>query len=492
MLHPLPPAQSAEGTTQGVPTNGFQHSSLYRTSIHILNDDVLLNIFYLYLGNSLPADQDIVYIMDDWEPNQARWWYKLAHICQRWRCLVLASASYLRLCLLCTYRTPVADMLAHSPPLPLIIEYFDGNHDLTTEDEEGILLALEDHDRKLTKAIDDEFAILEFLMIDPPKMENTSLVLPKTFRAPHLRHLIRSNYAFPIGSPLHTTAQAVNLVSLILGIVIQSARTHPNNLLQLLLHIPQLETLGIYFHSPVPNRDVEMQLLHSPIMTHITLPNLRRFEFGGTSAYLEALLPRMTTPLLEKLGIGFFGQLSFSLPHLLQFLSTMEDPRFSRATLTFDECLELLVHPHAVARMDSLTMEVKCGHLDWQVASGAQIINSLRILFSSVENLTLEYANRNSMSPEWTNEADRSQWRELLRSFSNLKRLEVPGDLIRALSCSLEAEDGESPMELLPELEELSYSGSHDGGDAFTKFIVSRQNAGHPVELIHIRHAREW
>ncbi|KAH9981800.1 hypothetical protein BJV74DRAFT_853618 [Russula compacta] len=219
-------------------------------------------------------------------------------------------------------------------------------------------------------------------------------------------------------------------------------------------------------------------------MTHVILPNLRNFVFGGTSAYLEALLPCMATPLLQKLQIEFFSQLSFSLPHLLQFLSTIENLRFSRATLTFREYLSVSVNPHAVTRTDSLAIEVHCGHLDWQVASAAQIINALRIVFSSVEYLTLEYTNRNSMSPEWTNEADRSQWRELLRSFSNLKMLRVSGDLIRALSCSLEAEEGELPMELLPELKELSYSGSGDSGDAFIRFIASRQDVGHPVALL--------
>ncbi|KAI0276410.1 hypothetical protein BGY98DRAFT_986246, partial [Russula aff. rugulosa BPL654] len=47
---------------------------------------------------------------------EERWWYRLAHVCQRWRNLILGSATYLGLCLVCTYGTPVADMLAHSPP----------------------------------------------------------------------------------------------------------------------------------------------------------------------------------------------------------------------------------------------------------------------------------------------------------------------------------------------------------------------------------------
>ena len=386
-------------------------------------------------------------------------------------------------------------MLAYLPPLPLIIDYINEDNDITTEDEEGILLALQHRDRvrsirleipvpslqKAIKAIDDEFSILECLVVGLLSKQNTSLVLPKTFQAPHLRHLFLSNFAFPIGSPLLTTAPAFNLVSLCLNNIIPSAHFHPNDLLQSLLHIPQLQTLLIAFHSPVPNHDVERQLLHSPI---ITLPNLRIFAFAGTSDYLEALLPCITTPLIEMLQIEFFGQLSVSLPHLLQFLSKIEDLRFSRATLTFDESLWVSVNPHAVTRMDLLSIEIHCRHLDGQVASAAQIFNSLRKVFSSVEHLTLEYTNRNSMSPEWINEAGRSQWRELLRSFGNLKRLRVPEDLIPALSCSLEAEEGESPTELLPELKELSYSGSGDGGDAFTKFIVSRQDVGHPVALV--------
>jgi hypothetical protein len=38
--------------------------------------------------------------------------------------------------------------------------------------------------------------------------------------------------------------------------------------------MPQLETLGdhLFFHSPIPNRLVERQLSHMPVMTHITLP----------------------------------------------------------------------------------------------------------------------------------------------------------------------------------------------------------------------------
>ena len=74
--------------------------------------------------------------------------------------------------------------------------------------------------------------------------------------------------------------------------------------------MPQLETLLVTFSFPVPNRDVERQLTHTPITTHITLPNLHYLEFEGVTTYLEALVHRITNPRLEKLRIGFFNQLT--------------------------------------------------------------------------------------------------------------------------------------------------------------------------------------
>src|SRR5579863_5673416 len=116
-----------------------------RTSIHILDDISLLQIFSLYRPNGLERDQYDRFKWDIWD--RERWWYKLVQVCQRWRRIILASPSHLGLCLLCTPGTPVADMLAHSPPFPLVIDYYHPNHDLTTEDEEGIMLALQHRNR---------------------------------------------------------------------------------------------------------------------------------------------------------------------------------------------------------------------------------------------------------------------------------------------------------------------------------------------------------
>jgi len=127
--------------------------------------------------------------------------------------------------------------------------------------------------------------------------------------------------------------------------------------------------------------------------------------------------------------------------------------------------------------------DVVCRDLDWQVASTVQIFSMLKPAFSEVDNLTFEYSSNDVLS-ERRNEVDRTQWRDLLRSFSNVKTLQVDSELVDQLSRSLQLEHGELPMELLPELRELSYSDRGDSGGAFTAFIDARRIAGRPVTVI--------
>lgn len=93
-------------------------------SIHILDDDSLLHIFYLYRPFVLGKDNDDdAHLLGDGRWICGRWWYKPAHVCQRWRNIILGSSFYLDVSLVCTNGTPVAGMLAHSPPLSLVVDY---------------------------------------------------------------------------------------------------------------------------------------------------------------------------------------------------------------------------------------------------------------------------------------------------------------------------------------------------------------------------------
>jgi len=206
----------------------------YSSPIYILDNDSLLNIFYLYRPVILADDEnDDDRTLEGGEWGRERWWHKLTHVCRRWRYLILGSASHLGLCLVCTYGTPVADMLAHSPPLPLVIDYVrdnhDDNHDIYAEYEEGIILALQFRDRvhrirlhmsvpnleKLIPALDEEFSTLDYLYIAARTkvfmLSNTSFMLPKSFQAPHLRRLVLDDVPCPIGSPILTPTGLVTL-----------------------------------------------------------------------------------------------------------------------------------------------------------------------------------------------------------------------------------------------------------------------------------------
>ena len=457
-------------------------------------------MFYLYRPSFLGEDEkESGLLLGGTEPwDRGRWWYRLAHVCQRWRKLILGSASYLHLSLVCTNGTPVADMLTHSPLLPLTVDYnsYDG---ITAEDEEGILLTLARRDRlrhlrlffpvqdlqKLVMAIDGEFPILEYLIVEPSMKNSTALTLPKTLQAPNLRRLMLGGFDCPIRSRLHPTA--AGLVSLCLVIRNPSSYLQPNILLQWISFMPQLESLDIDFSFPVPNRDVEWQLSHTLITTHITLPNLRLFWFRGVSAYLEAVVCRITTPLLENVRIRLFKQLTFSVPRLPQFMNTTENVMFDNVVITFkDKYVDVQMFFHG-ANTYPFRVTVECRHLDWQVSSVAQISNALSQVFSAVEHLTLEH-EIHSQSSEEHNDVDRIEWRSLLRSFSNVKTLRVEDGLVEELSRCLRLEGGELPLELLPELQEVTCFGSGDTGDAFTSFIDTRRNSGCPVALF--RHSR--
>jgi hypothetical protein len=473
-------------------------NSSHTTSIHILDDDSLLHIFYLYRPFLLGEDQDVNTRFEGgarWVGE--RWWYRLTHVCQRWRNVILGSASYLGLCLVCTNGTPVADMLALSPPLPLVVDcQYDG---ITAEDQETIIFALKQRNRvrrirlslpalklqKIIMAIDGEYPILEYLILwVPPEDKTAVLTLPETLQTPQLRHVM-INCSIPIRFQVFTTA--VGLVALHLALHHPSTYFQPTVLLQSLSLMPQLEILLINFYFAVSSRDVERQLMRTPIMTHVALPSLRSFTFQAVSAYSEAVLSRITAPRLENFQISCPNQLSFSVPQLVQFIGRTENFRFDRADLGFySERVFVSVNPRETnMSLAAFSMNVWCWHLDWQVSSVAQISNALSQVpvFSAVEHLTL-VQRFHSRSSEEHDEVERAEWRKLLRSFSKVKSLYIEEGLVMELSRCLRVDDGEHPLEVLPELQELTYSGKGNADDAFTSFIDARQNAGRPVTLV--------
>jgi hypothetical protein len=471
------------------PTSDRLHSPIY-----ILNDDALLHIFHLYqLHIGEEYENADVGLVIDWE--RQRWWYKLAQVSRQWRYLILGSRTLLDLHLVCTYGVPVADMLAHSPPLPLTI-YYDKNCEMTAEDEQGVLLALSNRDRvhhiglempasnleRLIPAMDGPFPILERLDIESHTEDETRLTLPVTFQAPNLRRLSLFSTVLPLASPLLTSTGG--LVRLRLVQIPRSAYFPPGYLLTRLSLMPQLEKVWIAFHSPPPNRDVVRQLLDIPIMTHVTLPNLRYFTFEGVTAYLEGLLARISAPALCSIWVIFFHHFTFTIPRLLQSIQTSANLIFDAFELFFGRNFLLLIaDPDRKLWERPLNLQIECRRFDWQVASAIQILGTLSPVISLVKKLEISHQEHHQSS-ETHNQIDRIQWRELLRPFSDLTVLRLGDGFVglRGLPESLTSGGDEMTMEILPNLEELSYPDSDIGG-AFTPFINERNAAGHPVAV---------
>lgn len=461
--------------------------------IHILDEDALLNVFYI-LGLDIADIYDDVVFQAKW--NRVRWWYKPAQVCRRWRNLILASPVRLDLHLVCTYGTPVADMLAHSSPLPLVIDYLDIDRERTAEDDDGILLALQHCDRvrriglvvsatnllRPLLAMHKRFPILERVFVRSRTGDQTYLVVPEAFQAPCLRGLVLSCASLPRGLPLLLTS--TGLVILVLECIPPSSYFPPRHLLARLSSLTQLKTLSIGFTYPAPVDDVERQLSYTQSVAQVILPNLRSLFLHGGNAYLEALLARMNTPQLEIIHVWYFHQFVFNLPHLSRFASSIKKPQCDFAWLHFYPGEVILIAPKALkGDWVPFRIQITCTHLDWQVASAVQVFGAIAPILSVVELLELSFYS--DEPSERYNEVDPTQWCELLRPFRNVKTLSVDDALVGELSHSLRLVDGgASPERLFPELRELRYSGGDRVGDAFAPFIHARQAAGQHVDLV--------
>ena len=464
-----------------------------RTCIDILDDDSLLYIFY-HCRPPILSEEGI----GPWSGKceSETWWYKLAWVCRRWRCIILASPSYLGISLVCRHGTPVADMLAHSPPLPLVIDHIHNvrGPGITAEDEEGILVAYKHRDRLrhvqlqawdpvwegLFAADDDSEGLprLEYLYIEPLAAPDSNWSLPSTLCAPRLRHLTLHHFAFPIESP-----SLAGLVTLTLNLIHPPVNFGPNELLQQLSLMPQLETLRIDFDSPFSDQGVEGQSLQIPLSTRVTLPNLRSFMFEGPLVYMKLVLPRITTPLLKDAEIIPFD-LEFPNYFVLQFVCKTEKPRFRGVRVTFNNwSVYVTMYPHEGTGTPTLRIGDSYVRRVDGLEPVVQRLREMGPVFSEVELLTLEDEASLERRKEFSIPS-RTDWHELLGFFDKVRSLHVAGgDLIEGLSRSLLPEDQESAIGVLPDLRVLSCPKGSRVGKSCRSFIDVRRDAGHPVTL---------
>ena len=483
--------------------SGLTQSSSSNPLIDILDDDSLLNIFYLYRPAIL-ADIDVEVQAGEYGPpkwgewTRERWWHKLSHVCRRWRRLMFASTSYLGLCLICTYGTSVARMLECFPTVPIVLDYSHESLHWTVENADGIMLALQQRARirrirlvvtptyesELVKAIDMEFPMLEYLFIGLSDRGEFQPVLEinHTFQAPRLRHLALTKYPLILTSPTLTTCTGLVTLSLMF-VSPQCPRHHPYDLFRRLSLLSQLVVFRICIIDFSTHR-LEGGPLDIPSITHLTLHNLRVFEFAGHSNYLETLLPWITTPLLEKFQTTFLPyvtapNLPYSLLFLLPYMRISDLLGFGSAKFLFSGSgATAWVYPREGSRVYVFYLHIITRPLGLQVSEMAEIFRDLSPAFSTVVDLTIGYSDHNTLYER----AMPTQWRDLLRSFNHVKTLRVHGLFAKNFSDSL-LSDGEPLSEVLPDLQVLECMMGCDASIAFAAFVDVRNAGGYPVRL---------
>jgi len=251
-------------------------------------------------------------------------------------------------------------------------------------------------------------------------------------------------------------ASSVSLVTLKLTDIAAPGYFTPEDLVTQLQHLPLLEELSVEFSIPMPRPSAEGELLREPL-TLTTLPSLKWLVFRGVGAYLEGLLARISSPLLERFNITLFTQLTFTLPHLSRFTRTTVGLRhpgganviFNREGVSF-----IFVGSENENNRQfgdgPFSLRITCKPFDWQMIAATQVCGALEPILSAVEEeVTLVL---DGLPPDWRDAVDDVVWRELLGPFRSAKRLRI--------SCSCQCSSPLAPELSSSALESYRAAGS--------------------------------
>jgi hypothetical protein len=417
---------------------------------------------------------------------------------------VFSSSVRLNLQLRCTFGTPVDDMIYHSPPFPLVLDY--GPRILKTwsaEDELGLLLASQHLPRvteivlsapeltlaKLTTGLTELAPRLEKLVLHS---QTSEVVLPKQFLeggAPQLRHLILTGASL---SPLQPVlSSATSLVSLALERIPSSAYFSPDSLITLISAMPHLQILSIGFLSTVPRPGFRGQRVPPRVQaTRTELPTLTQLIYRGVSQYIEALLSRIRSPRIEDVDVSLFNQLTLGIPRTCTFLRDLGSLRPTRAHIDFAETSAhiTLSAPQPTASPD-IFLSVSCARLDFQLSATAQLCAALSASLEPVEELVLGYYGGAALPEEWRDEVDTGLWRTLLAPFCHVGTLRVHVALVDDVERALRLGPAADQMLLLPEMREIVLLHASDENAlkpataALGALVDERGGAGCPVKV---------
>ena len=456
-------------------------------SIDVLPDEVLLAIFDFCAHGKAYGHA--------FRKKEVEAWHSLAHVCRRWRTVVLESPHRLDLRLGCTNKTPARDMLDIWPALPLSIRdiaYLTGNVD-------NIIAVLERRDRvdkielfdidgspldKVLAAMQEPFPKLTELLLR--SYDKTAPVVPDSFlggSSPRLQLLWLKGIPFP-GLP-KLLLSATHLVDIRLRVIPHSGYFSPEAMVFSLSTLTSLEELRIEFQSPLSRPDRASR--RPPPPTRSVLPALTSFWFKGASEYLEIVVARIDAPQLNKLYITFFNQIVFDTPEFIQFIcrTPMLKP-LEKARVTFEkDAAAVKLSSQTSGKDEELEVRIPCMELDWQVSSMEQVCTSCLPPLPTLESLYI-HENPRWQQHHWQDNIENALWLELLHPFTSVKNLYLSSDIARRIVPSLQELVRGRATEVLPTLQNILLESRqllrsvHDG---IQQVVAVRLATGHPIAV---------
>jgi hypothetical protein len=421
--------------------------------------------------------------------NRISGWFTLAHVCQKWRRVVLASTSRLDLSLVIIAENPgcmKTVLTPRLPPLPIRIDYEYGT--LMYNDIGRMDAALKHRDRVrgiVFKGADEHLEIIFKAMKFPfPALDRLEiyhscgdLKLPPTFlrgSAPRLRRIILSPVLLASISRLLSSATA--LVELSLNIDTIIGPSPAESLVAYLQAMPCLRWFALTLRKGYSLAKIKAHPMKGE--TVVSLPRLTFLHFSGRQAFLDALLARLAAPSLQAFDIELLDNNMPPFCHLGRFITDIEAEYHAFRLVSLSEgsfCLSLVTL--------SECLEDPNPHFRFYSRDIMQIAYALSPKLAAVEELLLDYPDK-----PWAS----TPWRSFLELFCSIKILRLHRRIAVNIGHSLPQKLGE-PEAVLPSLEEIELRSnfrSHVAEDqrrsdlaAFEPFLVTRQQAGIPVKI---------
>ena len=417
---------------------------------------------------------------------------------------MFASPHRLDLRLVYTFKRPARlrkRALNSWPTLPIAIWYpwksAVGGRSSCLEDENNASFALRYPDRireinlfltssLLLKsgAVLVSFPSLEYLRLESRNPTKSSPALPVGFlggATPRLRDIYLTGIAFPTLPLLLLSTR--DLVSLRLDRVSEKGFFSPEALSIGLSMTTQLKSLRIQF-LPLASRFFrDTGSAGRPLKACTVLPSLSEFHFCGDGVYLEDLISRLDTPVLERLNITFYKPSSFDTLQLSQFISrtkSLASPHQTSILLLGDEILVVNQFQHPPPSKSHFQLQITCEEPDIHITL-PHILTRLSALLAGVQRLDMK-----SFLP-WSlwldpDEMDSALWLDFFRHLKSVTRLKVDGMFVHSIESALEQLPEEMVRRVLPALQDL-HVGTCQTPGPFQRFADAREVSGRPLNV---------